>query len=90
MLKSRPGIVSQKGSCQVMMVEKTGRVFLDIFYFFWVSHRLGDKTGDYTGDDVEPTLPAVLVEFFKDIFLSLRNKLGFWFHSSQIAQIVHF
>jgi len=42
--------------------------FFWIFLFFWVSHRLGDKTGDYTGDDVEPTLPAVLVEFFKDIF----------------------
>jgi len=74
------------------MVEKTGRVFFGYFYyFFWVSHRLGDKTGDYTGDDVEPTLPRRFGGvFFKDIFLSLRNKLGFWFHSSQIAQIVHF
>jgi hypothetical protein len=69
MLKSRPGIVSQKGSCQVMMVEKTGRVFLDIFIiFFWVSHRLGDKTGDYTGDDVEPTLPRRFGGVFLKIF----------------------
>jgi hypothetical protein len=40
------------------MVEKNRTGYFWIFLlFFWVSHRLGDKTGDYTGDDVEPTLP---------------------------------
>jgi hypothetical protein len=65
MLKSRPGIVSQKKFVPGYDGRKNGTGYFWIFLlFFWVSHRLGDKTGDYTGDDVEPTLPAVLVEFF--------------------------
>jgi hypothetical protein len=42
-----------------------------------------EKAGSHTGDD--ETVGCLSIGCHK----SLRNKLGLWFHSSQIAQIVH-
>jgi hypothetical protein len=84
MLKSRRGTVSRK--LRGRRMEK------------WPTQIgvLGTHTGFFweNGQPKPGTIPSLTrhhaVEPYFKIVLTLRDKLGFWFHSSQIAQIVHF